>query len=442
MKNSIKAPALVLLAAFTLSGCDLLEVDNPNNLVEESIRQKAAASAVVNGALSLTASSISQIWQPYLVASDEMYWIGSRDAWLSLDQGFIDDPNNEFTDGAFPSLGRARWMADEAVEILEGHIADGATDLQFDLARAHLYAGMIYMVIGEVQEDFAFSDKTEDWPPVGPSNMFQVLETAISHLDEAVSMAQSVGDSDLAMKARALRARAHHSRAIWDKIKPSPNTSAPLVQSSAAASDADAVIAAAGGVTADWQYNLTYSSGTISNSMAGWINDRKENQIDRSLVTVNAANDISGIALQDPIDGVDDPALIKGLQQWKQGAVTDKGGTFPPLTVSSTRLMHLILAEDALAKDNNPGFTTHVNHVRAMDGLTPYSGQIPAMDMLTHERRVNTFLMGLRLADMYRFGITAPEWEPQGDALSAPGMLLPITIIEIRANCHLNGLGC
>jgi starch-binding outer membrane protein, SusD/RagB family len=442
MISRIKAPAVLFAAALTLSGCGLLDVNNPNNLVEESIRQKSAASAVVNGSLSLVASSVSQSWQPISVASDEFYWIGSRDAWLSLDNGFVDDALNEFLDGPFPAMGQARWMSDEAIEILTGHVADDpSTSLKSDLARANLFSGIQYMMIGEIQEDFAFSDKTEDGPPVGPSNMFTVLDGAISRLDAAIAGANEVGDPDMAMRAMAVRARARQSRAIWDAINPSPSGNG-LVSSSSAESDALAVITAAGGVTADWQYDLTYSSGTISNSMAGWVNDRKENQVDLSLVTVDATNDIDGIALKDPIDNVDDPVLIKWLNQWKGGSYLDKGSTFPPMTLTSTRLMHLILAENGLAAGDNAKFTTHINHIRAMDGLTDFSGQIPSMDMLQHERRVNTFLQGLRLQDMYRWGITDPKWSAQGAAKSAPGTMLPITIIEIRANCNLNGLGC
>jgi hypothetical protein len=443
MKNRIKTPALLLAATLALGGCDLLDVNNPNNLVEESISSPAAASAVANGSLALVASSVSQVWQPYLVASDDVYWIGSRDAWLSLDQGFLSDPNNEFTDGAFPSMGQARWMADEAIEILQGHVSENPGEASFatNLARAYLFAGIMYMVIGEIQEDFAFSDKTEDGPPVGPNNMNSVLQTAISYLDNAVSGAQGVGDATLEQRARAVRARAQQSLAIWQAINPSPSGSG-LVNATAAEADALAVIGAAGGVTADWDYNFSYSSGTVGNSMASWINDRKENQIDLSLVTVNAANDIDGIALMDPIDNIPDPALLGRLEQWKDGAFDSKGSTFSDLTVAGTRMMHLILAENGLAAGDNGKFTAHINHVRAMDGLTPYSGQVDAMDMLMHTRRVNTFMQGLRLADMYRWGLSDPQWQPQGDAILAPGTMLPITIIEIRANCYLNGLGC
>ena len=264
MRTRIKASATTLLAVLTLSGCGLLDVDNPNNLVEESIQSKAAASAVVNGALALTASAVSFIWQPYLVASDEMYWIGSRDAWLSLDQGFISDPNNEFTDAAFPTLGQARWMADEAVEILEGHVAEDQSFSQ-ELARANLYAGIIHTIIGEVQEDFAFSDKTEDGPPVGPSGMSAILDEAIMHLDAAVSGLTG----DQRMRALAVRARAKQSRAIWDRINPSASGTNGVVNAASASADALEVIGLAGGVTADWNYNLTYSSSTVGNDR--WV---------------------------------------------------------------------------------------------------------------------------------------------------------------------------
>ena len=442
MKNRIKASVLTVVTALALSGCgDLLDVNTPNNLVEESISQAAAASAVVNGSLSLVSSAISQIWQPYLVTSDEVYWIGSRDAWLALDQGFIGNPENEFSDGAFPSVGRGRWMADQAIKILQGH-ASGDPSFNYDLARANHFAGIMYTVIGEVMEDFAFSDKTESGAPVGPGNMSSVLNSGISYLDAAISSYESLGNADRAVAAKAMRARAHQSRAIWDVINPTASGTFTTVNASAAAADAQAVITAAGGNSADVEYDLVYSSGSQTNSMGGWINDRKENQYSTQLVTLDANNNRTGVAMMDPIDNIVDPAVTKRMKSWGCGAADGNCGPYSPLTISSTRLMHLILAENALAGGDGATFTTHINHIRAMDGLTAFSGQISNNDMLQHTRRANTMIMGLRLADMYRFGLTDPKWEAQSDAISTPGEMLPITIIEIRANCHLNGQGC
>lgn len=442
--QTIMAPAAGLATVLALGACDILDVSNPNDLVEEDIQQEAAAAAVVNGAQRLMANAVSGVWQPYLVASDEMFWIGSRDAWLQLDQGFVSNPENEFTDGFFPNLAQARWMSDQAVEILEGHVAEnpGSSTFETHLARAYLFSGITYMIIGEVQEDFAFSDMREAGPPVGPDQMHTVLDGAIERLDQAVTRARSLGESELELRALAVRARAHHSRAIWDKLNPTASGSDPLVSSSAAASDANAVISMVGGVGADWSYELTYSSASTDNDLAAWVNSRKENQFDPSLVTLSDANDVTGVALTDPIDGGPDPVVEWKMDKWKGGDLTTAGNSFPPLDLTSARLMHLILAEEALAGGDEAGFQTHVNHVRSMDDLSDYTGQIPALDMLEHERRVNLMIMGLRLADMYRFGTTDPKWEPPSDAMQRPGTMLPITITEIRANCHLNEQSC
>jgi hypothetical protein len=332
-------------------------------------------------------------------------------------------------------------MADQAIKILTGHVADDPS-FGYDLARANHFAGIMYTVIGEVMEDFAFSDKTESGPPVGPGSMSTVLDKGIAYLSTAIGSFETLGKSDKALAAKAMRARAHQSRAIWDVINPTASGTFTTVNASAAAADAQAVITAAGGNNADVNYDLVYSSGSQSNSMAGWINDRKENQYTTQLVTLDANNNRTGVAMMDPIDNIVDPAVTKRMTSWGCGSAAGNCGYYSPLTISSTRLMHLILAENALAGGDAATFTTHINHIRAMDGLTAFSGQISNNDMLQHTRRANTMIMGLRLADMYRFALTDPKWEAQSDAISTPGEMLPITIIEIRANCYLNGQGC
>lgn len=440
--KAVKAPVTILATCLALSACGLLDVNNPNDLVEESISRPEAAIAVVNGAQSLVAGGVGVIWTPIEVVGDNFTWIGSRDAWGSLDQGFISDPSNEWSDGAYPGIAQARWMSDKAVSILEANVAE---DPSFgpELARAHLYAGLVHMVIGETMNNFTQSDKRESGPPVGPDQMYTMLDEAITHLDAAVSG----GDDDVKLAALAVRARAKQSRAIWDKIKPTPNTADPLAKAAGAVTDAQAVLALVGG--ADWSYDLEYSASTnanysdgFANNIVGEVNSRKEIQVDKSLVAFTPANDIDHITIMDPIDNIVDPAFVLRLNVFKGGDWETAHDQYAPNTIASSRLMHLIIAEDALANGDDATFTSEINAIRAMDGLTPYSGQVPAMDLLRHERRVNTFGMGLRLPDMYRFGVKAAEWTSVSDAFKAPGTLLPITLVEVRANCYLNGLGC
>lgn len=432
----------VLALGLAPAACDILDVNNPNNLTEGSIESPAAANAVVNGAVAQNARAIATQWLGYLIATDEITWIGSRDAWGQLDQGFVSNPANEFTDAAFPQVAQARWMADRAVSILNGHVADISTAaMRRDQARAYLQAGLIYTIIGETQEDFAFSDKQNASAPIGAGQMSTVLDDAISYLDQAVALSQALEDEDeLVTRALALRARARHSRAMWDKIKPTVNTAQPLVSSAAAAADANAVLAR---VADNWRYQLTYSSATLSNYMAAEMNSRGEQQFDTlSIVEVNSAapKTILGIKLQDPIDNEPDPRIVTFMQEWKGGAdISVAGPIYSALTLTSARHMHLIVAEHELASGNMAGFITHINAVRALDGLTPYVAQIPAIDMLKHERRAALFVTGVRLLDMYRFGISDPLWHPNSDIVEEPGTLLPITCIEANANPHMTG---
>lgn len=460
MKNLIKAPVTAVAAVFVLSGCNLLDVDNPNSLVEESIQLQAAANGVANGSLQLTSEAISGAWELPAVIADELYWIGSRDAWGQLDQGFVSNAENEFTDGRFPALGRAVWMAQNAVEILEGHFAEGGDAFQTDYGRSLMFRGMILMVTAELQEDMTFSYKMVDGPPVSSGSaaigvegqhpvptMLAVMDLAIESFTQAMTQFNAQGETALARNAQALRARAYHSRVIMQNR----STVGGALAFPDAAADAAAVL---GSVSGDWQFNLAYSASSASCTVCGNVNDRKENQVDLSLIDVNESNDPTGVSLMDPLTGAADLALTKALNQFKGGDLTDPDGAtqYAPITVVSERLLQLIVAEDALANSDGPGFEAAINAIRDLDNSDAgydYAAAGDEVEILQHTRRVNTFLMGLRLQDMYRWGL-APgtdsdpggRWAPQGEAVTAPGTMLPIAIIEVRANCYLNGRGC
>ena len=441
--RSIRKRSTALVSALTLAAilpaCDVLDVNNPNNLTEESIDAPTAAAALVNGSVAANFRGIANVWLGYLMATDEIVWIGSRDAWGQLDQGFVSNPANEFTDAAFPLLAQARWLADRAATTLDGHVATTPTTaMKTEQARAYLMAGLIYTIVGEVQEDFVFGDKEEAESALGPANMKTVLDQAITRLDKAVTVATEVNNAELINRALGIRARAKHSRAMWDKIKPTVNTAAPLVSSAGAVADANALLAR---VANTWRYQATYTSGTLSNFMASEINSRGEQQFDTTgIVSVNRAapKTILGVRLMDPITNAADPRIVTFLQEWKTNTnIGVPGDIYAALTLTSAKHMRLILAEDELQKGNTAGFTTQINLVRALDGLPAYSGQIPAIDMLKHERRAALFLTGVRLFDMYRFNIRDPLWNANADTRARPGSLLPITCLEKNANPNI-----
>lgn len=445
MIKSRNFSAIALLGALSLSGCgDLLDVNNPNNLVEESVQLPAAAEGLVNGSLRAVSVAASNVWQGPAVVSDELYWTGSRDAWGQLDQGFIGDPLNEFTDGAFPSLGQATWMADYAVTVVEGHVGSGDAPASL-LARAKLYRGMINLIVGESQEDYVFSDKQSSGTPVGAGNMRGVIESAITDFTDAMAS----GDADVALAAQAMRARAYMSAAIWDAINPSAggcslDTGAGCaLDFGSAVADAGAVIGDVG-LGSDWMFNITFSSASTGSGQHGNVNQRGENQWDPSLVesTGPGATARGDVALLDPYGSGADPAVAQALEQYGDDS-------YSALTMASERLMHLILAEDALNAGDVAGFETHINHIRVdIDGMpayaggaSPVAGVADVVVALSHTRRANTLFQGLRLQDMYRWGLTDAKWQAASQAITSPGMMLPITVVECRANENVPDCG-
>ena len=95
-------PGILVLSLVSV-GCDM-DSENPNALVESDLGDPAVAAAMANGALNTTSNGIGNMLAPISVSSDEATWIGSRDAWGSLDKGQMSDVYNEFVDGQWNSI--------------------------------------------------------------------------------------------------------------------------------------------------------------------------------------------------------------------------------------------------------------------------------------------------------------------------------------------------
>src|SRR5258705_5411856 len=154
----LRAVSLVVLGA----GCSsLLDVKNPNNVNQDNLNNPAAAAALANGALSATARALGNVLTPYSEATDELTWIGSRDAWDDLDKGYLTGITSEFVDAAFPLVAQSRWLSDEAIKRLSGFDADGKLADRNLLARSYLYGAIAYTMIGDMFNDFPIaSDRT------------------------------------------------------------------------------------------------------------------------------------------------------------------------------------------------------------------------------------------------------------------------------------------
>ncbi len=433
----LRAGAALLVVAVTVSACrDPLDIPDPNSIQGEDLDNPAAVPSLVSGSLKNTNEMIGELAAIYGAASDEIRWIGSRDAWQSLSQGFLDDPVNEFSDAAYPDVTDARFMADRAIskaEEFEGQLAD-----QNDLVRAYLQGAVVYATIADTYDDFVIPDDPQEAAPsIGSGNMGQLYDQAIQWLDSAESMARDLDSPELVTRAIAYRARVRHAKAVWNKLNPPGTTpSDPLVEDAEMAQDAQAALGRIG-LTADWRWEATFSSASAVNNLGFQVNERGELQFGPEYVEVVEGNEsnVEAVVLTDPVTGEPSPVFQRRLSDFQSG------GQFSSLYVTTAREMHLLLAEHRLAQQDTAGFETHINHVRTIAGQEQYTGpgQVPVMEMLEHTRQANLVIMNRRLADMYRFGVTSARWLPQSPAATEPGTFFPIAITEVRSNPEVGG---
>lgn len=418
----------------TTTGCgSLLDVENPNNVVQEDLENASSVNAMVNGAHALVSDAVSDVTVSTADLSDEFVHTGSQNWAAELDVGSITNVEGR-SNALFNSLSEARWMADEAIATAEQFSSELV--VKTDLAQAYLASGIAYMTIADNFEDFTFSNRTEVGPPVGEGNMQSVYDIAMERFMAAEAEAASRGASDLVLAAKAFQARTAWAKALWPKLNPPGSAPAdPLVNNSQANALAAEVVGSLSGDEADWSYDYLYSSGTLENSMAGWVNSRQEFAFSPLWVQLDAAGrKVVAVTYQDPVDGVTDPALEESITSFIDGYV------YSPLTILSAREMHLILAEAALASGDESGAITHINHVRALKGSSEWDGTGPSvLDMLKHERLVNLFLQPTRrLWDLYRFDVEAPNWAPGSDA-TRNGQVFIIGQDEVVSNCYILG---
>jgi hypothetical protein len=339
--------------------------------------------------------------------------VGSREYWNLLDVGDIGDPLNEYTDGMYPYVSQARWMANYVLPKLEGYDKAGSLRNRADLAQAYFLAGTIYTMIGESYEDFVItSDRTANGAPIGEANMRVLFDSATTYLGKGLTIAQALNNSPLQARILGMRARARWSRAVWGSLRaPRGFPANPLINDAGANADAAAALTAMGANSFRYRFDVVAQNNGGWFSTGGEMNSRLEIRAGSRYVNVTTAgtrplDGIAGIKLVDPITGQPDPATAKNIDECCRLSSTVNVGW----TATSAKEMLLILAEAGLAAGNTAEFTTRINALRAVDGLPAWAGSPSAQAMLSHSRAVSLFLQGRRLHDHYRFQERADRW--------------------------------
>lgn len=427
-----------VLAVTVLGACSgVLDVDNPNNVVDDALNNPSATTSIVNGAGSTVLRAMNSVLAPYGAVTDELTWSGSRDGFKQLDDGGVSDPFNEYVDAATFLVSEGRYTSDEAITRLLGFEKNGTLLDANELARAYLYGSMIYTLIPDMFDDFVIkSYRTIAAANEGESKMSGLYDIAIDYTNKGLAKATA---ANLRRDLTAMRARARHGKAVWLKVNPGATApTQPLVGDADVLADANAALALIG-ANVDYRLEMIPSvTGGQGNPSSGFeINQRLELAGgDVFFVRTAAGTRITDIKLLDPIDRIKDPALIKNADRFVRVTAANIDGRYIPGTFVSSRELLLYVAEGALANNNTAGFTTAINTLRTFDGLTPFPGTstVTALDLLKHSRAVNLYMHGRRLADLYRFGIKSDRWTTTSEAYRRAGCFFSISVTERQSN--------
>lgn len=401
-----------------LGSCNLLEVENPNSLTVDDVSLPSSAEGLKNGQLNALMSGTAWTYAATTTISDEIYWTGSYESYKTFSEGRVDFDANEILVSGYPEIAQARYMSDFAIEQLEEFDANSELADRSILAKSYIYSAFIRITIADSYDDFVFSNGTETSPAIGEDNMDDLYDQAITLLDDAVTLSQTLNDNTLEAQALGLRARAKHAKGVWGKLNPKGSTPAnPLVSGTGALDDAEDALAL---MSSDYKAIIDYQGPNITNYLAGQVNSRGE------------------LTLADPFDdivtGDPDPRAVDIINDFYDTATYTEN--YSPFTWLSAREMRLIIAEELVDADPIRA-RDEINDLRDLDGLPPMPLGGDFEVFIEHERRANLFLQGRRLNDMYRFGSQSPDWLSGEDAVQTPGVLLPIPTNEQLANPDL-----
>jgi len=391
LRSALLPVAGVLAAGLFIAGCgdSFFGVDNPGQIQEADLNSEEALEAIVTGMSSDLAAELDEITFVGARLSDEMSSTGSYFITGRARRGIIEDDDvNTYWEG----IQRARFSAEDGIERMRNVLGENFGDRKELGARALLFAGLSNRVYGENFNRVVFDGGEAQ-------SRTAAFERAISFLEEAESVAEAAGASDLANAARGGLAQVHMNLGNWSEAQ---------------------------------NFASQVETGFVFNALFSRNSGREENEV---VDETHERYEMSAIkTLAGRVGGPDDPRVpytdCRGnVDGGPCTAENGAGGNNPHLRqekyqnlgadiplVKGTE-MRLIEAEAAIRGDNvNLGeFTTQINEVRSFHDLDPIdqpsavgelefpTAQDDALSILDRERHLTLWLEGRRLNDLTRW---------------------------------------
>jgi hypothetical protein len=383
---------------FVLSACDLLEVENPTNLLDEDLTNSQLEETLSNTAEGNLSGPISFAMRYGTLLSDQ-YWHPSLTLQgLNVDRGYRDRAN-DLIENMYIDLAAGRWIADDMVTRLQSMVDNPGSHM--GVARSYFYGAE-----GRMQLASYFREVTYDaGPPLAPAD---VVADAIDRYQQSAQVAAAAGDNHLQAASLGGAARAYRSL-YYEPIALGGSGNAADFQ------QAESMARQALSIDSDYRWEAPFGSPGPGNHMAAHGRER---------MTPWYANRI------DPVSGERDPRITHDEGSVSpDGEVLYRDKKYPlnddtPLPLSRAAEAELIIAEARFVAGDMSGAVEFINMVRARSALPPFSSadSDEIWDQLMYERDTELWLEGRRWEDMRYYNIipecpgphTAPTVEECG----------------------------
>lgn len=136
----------VLGVLLPLGACNILDVESPGKITDDSLNDPEAFPSLVFGMSFNLANANDNVEEIQTLLSGEMWHGGSYD-WGKIPRGII---LPEDVDGAWAGLQQAQWVTDNGIERMQSVLSPDEFGKSKLVAQAYLYGGFADRLIGEV----------------------------------------------------------------------------------------------------------------------------------------------------------------------------------------------------------------------------------------------------------------------------------------------------
>jgi hypothetical protein len=209
------AAGAILALAMGCSPSDLLDVENPEEIQIEALDNPGLVDVQVNGVIDAFQGAYdSPVLEYSQYPTDEVLSGLNWEDYARVNQRIISWLEGPTAD-IFEQLSRGLRMANDLAERIRGWAADDPdTDFNPALATSLVFAGYSTVVLAETMCQAVISPEPDN-PSGTVLSQLETFQAALPYLTEALSVAQSAGEDDLANLALTGLARANLGLGNW-----------------------------------------------------------------------------------------------------------------------------------------------------------------------------------------------------------------------------------